>query len=495
MVFDYYGPDINQSEIGDVCRTEPDPYGTFTPDMERAAHFSNLSTSVGSQLPENITGYTGRSLGYAAFTTNLDMDKLKTVLAEGYPIIMLWGWHYRVCVGYDSTYFFFQNSLMGELEKLTYQDFLSCWCSSGNYSLFISPWQIKVSAPRNVSPGNFTVTATITYPCPSPFPQSQYPSHNATATIILPESLNLAPTESAKKTIGTGDFVPMENATTITWNVQASSIGHYDIMVEAEGIIESFAPPIPSGYPAYNYTDRIGGEGEVIVAVTNALDSTPPTTSDDYDGLWHNQSVAINLSANDNNSGVMQTYYRINCGLTETINASGQPTIDTESVNNTLEYWSVDWAGNEEQHHILTGIKLDKTTPLVGIPSREPAGDVQPEQLVKVTVNVTDLISGVKNVTLYYSLDNGTTWEEHAQMIRNATTSLYEGIIPGQQQYTWVRYKIVAYDYAGNNATLAGAESYWVYEVMPEFLSSLILSLFMIATLPEVIVYGKKHLF
>lgn len=492
MVFDYYGPDINQLEIGDVCRTEPAPYGTYTPDMERAAHFSNLSTSVGSQLPENITGYTGRSLGYAAFTANMDMDKLKTVLAEGYPIIMLWDWHYRVCVGYNSTYFFFQNSLMGELEKLTYQYFLVSWSNSANYSLFISPWQIKVSAPRNVSPGNFTVTATITYPCPSPFPQSQYLSHNATATIILPECLNLAPTESAKKTIGTGDFVPTQNIT-ITWNVQASTIGHYDIMVEAEGIIEGFAPPIPSGYPAYTYKDRIGGEADVIIVATNIPDATPPTTSDDYDGLWHNQSFAINLSADDDNSGVMETYYRINSGPTRIINASGQPKIDTESVNNTLEYWSVDWAGNEEQHHILTGIKLDKTTPSVGIPSREPAADVQPEQLVKVSVNVTDLISGVKNVTLYYSLDNETTWEEPAQMNRNATTSLYEGIIPGQQQYTWVRYKIVAYDYAGNNATMAGAESYWVYQVIPEFPPSLILPLFMIATLPAVIVYGRKH--
>ncbi len=42
----------------------------------------------------------------------------------------------------------------------------------------------------------------------------------------------------------------------------------------------------------------------------------------------------------------------------------GHPLITVESANNTLEYWSVDNADNEElPHKILTGIKLDKTKP------------------------------------------------------------------------------------------------------------------------------------
>ena len=60
--------------------------------------------------------------------------------------------------------------------------------------------------------------------------------------------------------------------------------------------------------------------------------------------------------------------------------------------------------------------------------------------------------------------------------------------------YTWVRYKIVAYDYAGNNATLGEAESYWAYHVIPEFPSSLILPLLIIPTLLAVIIYRRKKL-
>ena len=68
MVFNYYGENISQYEIAGVARTIGDPVdSTFTDELGRAGHFSNLSTSMGDELPYNITGYTLRSLGYAAF--------------------------------------------------------------------------------------------------------------------------------------------------------------------------------------------------------------------------------------------------------------------------------------------------------------------------------------------------------------------------------------------------------------------------------------------
>lgn len=58
MVFDFYGVDIPQIEIADVERTSFD--GTYTFDMVRAAHFSNMSTSVGRASPLNFTGYSSK---------------------------------------------------------------------------------------------------------------------------------------------------------------------------------------------------------------------------------------------------------------------------------------------------------------------------------------------------------------------------------------------------------------------------------------------------
>jgi hypothetical protein len=77
--------------------------------------------------------------------------------------------------------------------------------------------------------------------------------------------------------------------------------------------------------------------------------------------------------------------------------------------------------------------------------------------------------------------------------MNNTASNLYEATIPPQQAGTTVRFIIVAYDYAGNNATLDGTQPYCTYQVIPEFPPSLILPISMIATLLAVIVYRRKH--
>jgi hypothetical protein len=91
-------------------------------------------------------------------------------------------------------------------------------------------------------------------------------------------------------------------------------------------------------------------------------------------------------------------------------------------------------------------------------------------------------------------VDNGTTWENRT-MNYNESTSLYEAAIPGQEAGTFVRFKIVAYDWAGNNATRDGTELYCTYQVIPEFPPSLILPLFIIlATLIILCIKKKENL-
>src|SRR3972149_12173118 len=80
--------------------------------------------------------------------------------------------------------------------------------------------------------------------------------------------------------------------------------------------------------------------------VAYAQDNVPPTTSDDYDRLWHTSDFTITLTATDN-TAVIATYYRINNGPIQNVTANGQPFITTEGADNTLEYWSVDNAGNQ----------------------------------------------------------------------------------------------------------------------------------------------------
>ena len=119
----------------------------------------------------------------------------------------------------------------------------------------------------------------------------------------------------------------------------------------------------------YNVTLTVTDEYGLMNNATTSLavlpDNVSPVTVDDYDGLWHIADFTITLTATDHESGVAETYYRINDGSVQNVSAHGQPRITTESANNTLQYWSADNAGNEDlPHKILTGIKLDKTAPI-----------------------------------------------------------------------------------------------------------------------------------
>jgi len=420
MVFDYYGEDINQSEIADVARTIGEPvYSTFTDELRRAAHFSNISTSMGDEIPDcNITGYTLRSLGYVAFEAHgMDLTQLKNYIRQDKPLILLMWYsglhkstHYRVVTGYNETHVFLHDPWNKPLWNGTYggsnivfnnTEFLDLWSFYDNWTLYVSPWTIDVSAPTHINPEKpFQIDAVIAYPQPLPNSIYNYPASSCNATITLPANVNLtlAQGETPKKTLGTG-FLDAGTHSTVSWMLMANSSISCIITIEVEGLI-SGSVGARYNYTAYNYNDRIGA----IVNVTVQLGE-------------------------------------------------------------------------------------DSTAPLISIPSRLPEGDVQPNQQVTVFVNVTDPESGVKNATLYYDLNYNQTWTAKP-MSYNSTARLYNATIPGQPIGTYVRFKIVAYDKVGNNATRDGTE-YCTYQVIPEFPSSLILILFMIIAIP-IIIYARK---
>jgi hypothetical protein len=221
-------------------------------------------------------------------------------------------------------------------------------------------------------------------------------------------------------------------------------------------------------------------------------DNTPPVTLNDYDTLWHNESLIIILTAEDNESGVAETYYRINEGPTLNVTSDGQPVITSEGDHNTLEYWSVDNYNNEELPHNLLPIRIDKTNPTIWTQTRRPNANVTAYQLVKVSVNATDSLSGIKSVRIRYNANDSALWLDFP-MDFNSTTGLYEYSIPEQQAGTLVRYEITAYDNAWNSQTDDNGGQYFAYVTIPEFSSILIWALLMIATVPAVLIYRKWY--
>jgi PKD repeat protein len=182
-------------------------------------------------------------------------------------------------------------------------------------------------------------------------------------------------------------------------------------------------PEKPPQLKMKNWT-LTGGEGERTVHMqimdkagniytTNdsiIVDSTPPKTTADYDENWHNKDFYINLTSSDYNTTTSpEIYYRINKGPIKNVRADGQPYITNESANNTLEYWSVDEAGNEETHHYLYGIKLDKTSPVADfdLPVKVEAGSQVKFDALKKSY---DICSGISRCIWIFG--DGTTSEE-----------------------------------------------------------------------------------
>jgi hypothetical protein len=275
----------------------------------------------------------------------------------------------------------------------------------------------------------------------------------------------------------TASFSEYSSIANYTWNFSDSTV----ITLDTPTTTHVFST---SG--EYNVTltvtDEFGFQNNTSTTVTVLEDDAAPVTTDDYDEAWHTSDFTITLTAVDDESGVTETYYRINKETTKTVGANGQPRITTEGADNTLEYWSVDNAGNEEPSNLLTGIKLDKTPPKVETLSHLPERDELLEQTVSVSVKVTDLYSGVKNVTLSYNLNDETAWNDIV-MTLNSTTGLYECIIPEQEENARVKYTITTYDNAENHHTEDNHGRYFVYTAVPEFPSWIILPLLITATL------------
>jgi hypothetical protein len=290
-VYDYYGPDINQKEIADVARSSS--AGTWTFDMVRAGHFSSLSSAQGRFFPPEVlsAGYQERALGYASFPYSSDqfwLSELKGLIASDTPVILLMtyeqdggGGHYRTAIGYDDVagmiYFSdpwgrdqkHQTNNMG-ITAWTYQELQSGWNYTAEgeshpyWGMVMVPWIVSVKASGSLKPGSTaTVTADVTYPCPMPFNSSLYPAKDSEAVIALPGGMSLE-SSGSWKTLG-----DMKAGSTVraTWKVKiAENVSGKTIAVQAQGRVSGQVPEarwtgIGVSYPAYNYTDAIGGDG------------------------------------------------------------------------------------------------------------------------------------------------------------------------------------------------------------------------------------------
>ena len=138
---------------------------------------------------------------------------------------------------------------------------------------------------------------------------------------------------------------------------------------------------------------------------TIRIDTTPPTTTDNSNVLWH-RSFLLKLSAGDSGgSGLDSTEYRINGGGWQTGTSvrlptrGGQKGRASRDGDYLVEYRSTDNAGNAEQIKSCQ-VLIDDTPPVTTDNS-----DGLPHKSFRLQLTATDALSGV--AATYYQIDGG----------------------------------------------------------------------------------------
>ncbi|WP_379970961.1 OmpL47-type beta-barrel domain-containing protein [Ectobacillus sp. sgz5001026] len=133
-------------------------------------------------------------------------------------------------------------------------------------------------------------------------------------------------------------------------------------------------------------------------------DTIAPVTTAVVDGVYgenqyNTKDVTVTFTASDENgSGVEKTEYRVDGGDWITVDG---PVIISEEGKHSIEYRSVDRAGNVEDSKVLP-IWIDKLAPAITMDG--VTSFYQTDASIPVTVKVEDSISGVK--TVIYTLDD-----------------------------------------------------------------------------------------
>ena len=160
------------------------------------------------------------------------------------------------------------------------------------------------------------------------------------------------------------------------------------------------------------YSIDHAGNQEVPKSVSFKIDTTAPTTTHTLQGLlgsqgWYVTNVTVTLSANDVTSGVNFTKYKLNTG--DWIVYAGFFVVTTNG-NYTLQYCSVDLAGNTEatkqaafriQHDVLPPVTTHEFDGVMGENNWFISA-------VTVTLSAVDDSAGVASTK--YKLDAGPLW-------------------------------------------------------------------------------------
>jgi hypothetical protein len=142
-------------------------------------------------------------------------------------------------------------------------------------------------------------------------------------------------------------------------------------------------------------SDKAGNTTSATSNPAVKIDKTVPNTTATAPTTWNNIDVTVNLNAADALSGVAGTFYKLDGGAQQ---SGSSITIHADGIH-TLQFWSVDNAGNTEPTKNVQ-VKIDQTPPTINH-TQSPTANGNGWNNTDVTVTFTcgDSVSGVASCT------------------------------------------------------------------------------------------------
>ncbi|MFC1691151.1 OmpL47-type beta-barrel domain-containing protein [Nanoarchaeota archaeon] len=229
------------------------------------------------------------------------------------------------------------------------------------------------------------------------------PGYYANASISITVD-SIAPSTSDDNLIGWQ--TSLFNVTLTPSDINGSGVNYTSYQLDGGGWINGTLIPILSdaNHTLNYYSVDTAGNVEATNTVYASLDTADPSTSDNAPVGWQTSSFTINFSAIDATSGVNVTRYQIDgSGWSD-----GDFVVIGSDGNHSVEYYSVDTAGNVETTNTVYAA-LDANAPS----SSDDAPSGWQTSAFNVTLNASDTVSGVDYTS--YRVDGGS-WVNGTQI-------------------------------------------------------------------------------
>jgi hypothetical protein len=244
---------------------------------------------------------------------------------------------------------------------------------------------------------------------------------NSASTAVGPVKIDkTAPSLSGAPSAGAdGNSGWYKSNVTIVWSC-SDALSQIDGSCPANATISGEGQNLTA---SSSVSDKAGNSTFATSTPAVKIDKTAPVTNASAPPAWNNENVTVDLDGSDGLSSLAATYYKIDGGSQQTYSPVSKPSFSADGVY-SLEYWSVDNAGNEESHHTIP-VRIDKTPPTIAA-NLSPLPNTNGWNNGKVTVSFVcdDVLSDIASCSADHVVsDEGANQEVSGQAVDNAGNS------------------------------------------------------------------------